>query len=69
VFNSGYDWKTDKGLYLSSKGQFIPSDPSFTVTDEYIKAVKGIVRNKMKFCKSALNNDYYSHVFADGNEE
>ncbi|MDD6312122.1 MAG: sulfatase-like hydrolase/transferase [Firmicutes bacterium] len=63
IFNTGYDWKTDLGTYISSKGTFIPKDSTVTVPDGYVDSIKAIVRNKINFCKQALETDYYAHVF------
>lgn len=68
VYNGAYDWKTDKGLYLNSKGKFIPNEGA-EVSDEYIRSVKAIVKNKINFSKKALSNDYYTHVFGENDDD
>ncbi|MBP5194524.1 MAG: hypothetical protein J6Z42_00870, partial [Lachnospiraceae bacterium] len=68
VYNGAYDWKTDKGLYLNSKGKFIPNE-GVEVSDEYIRSVKAIVKNKINFSKKALSNDYYTHVFGENDDD
>lgn len=66
VFNMNYDWKTDKGTYLSGNGSFTLAD-GVTMSDEekntYVQNISAIVRNKMNYCRGVLENDYYSHVF------
>jgi phosphoglycerol transferase MdoB-like AlkP superfamily enzyme len=61
VFNSNYDWKTAYGTYSGKK--FTPVDPNLTIPDGYVEAVKAIVRNKIRYCKMALDNDYFRHLF------
>ena len=62
VFNSNYDWKTEKGTYYNSKGKFVPNE-GYTVDDDYIKQVKSAVRNKMLYSQLALDNDYFKYLF------
>lgn len=61
VFNSGYEWKTEYGTY--SRGVFKPNDPSATLPDNYVNNMKTIVRNKMRYCQWALENDYFRYLF------
>ena len=63
VFNLNYDWKTEYGTYYSSKNNFIPADPNITLPEGYVDAVKTVVRNKIRFCKSVLNTDYFGYLF------
>ena len=63
VFNTGYDWKTQYGTYYASTGKFVPVE-GVTTPDGYVERMKVIVRNKMKYCKMALDNDYFRHLFA-----
>lgn len=65
VFDLGYDWKTDLGTYISSKGTFTPVSEDIEIPEDYVANVKAIVRNKITYCKLALNNDYFRHVFGD----
>ncbi|MBQ0083615.1 MAG: sulfatase-like hydrolase/transferase [Clostridiales bacterium] len=62
VFNTGYDWKTDLGTYTSSTGEFVANE-GVTVPEGYVERIKGVVRNKIKFCTDALDTDYYAHLF------
>lgn len=63
VFNTNYDWKTDLGTYYSSKGKFVPKDENTVIPEGYVKAMKTIVRNKMKYCSGALDTDYLRLIF------
>ena len=63
AFNNAYDWKTEKGTYISATDTFTPADPTETVSDAYISRIQAIVRNKLSYCNSALNTDYFAHVF------
>ena len=62
VFNSNYDWKTEYGTYLASKGKFIPAE-GVEVPEGYVARMKLIVRNKMRYCTLALDNDYFRYLF------
>ena len=64
VFNTGYDWKTQYGTYYASTGKFVPADGVET-PDGYVERMKIIVRNKMRYCKLALDNDYFRYLFED----
>ena len=64
MFNTGYDWKTDKGTYIASSGTFTPVE-GVTVDDDYVKRISKIVSNKMTFNKGLINYDYYKHVFGE----
>lgn len=63
VFNLSYDWKTELGTYTASTGTFTPAAPGTVIPDGYIDRIKATVRNKITYCESVLNNDYYAHVF------
>ncbi len=62
IFNSNYDWKTEYGTYYASKGKFVPVD-GVEVPDGYVERMKVIVRNKIRYCTMALNNDYFRYLF------
>ena len=64
VFFSNYDWKTDYGTYISRKGKFIPNDENVELPEDYVKNMKTIVRNKVRYCQMALDTDYYRHLFS-----
>ena len=65
VFTLGYDWKTDKGTYLASKGKFIPNDPNEELPENYVQDMKAIVRDKITYSKGVLQQDYFRHVFLE----
>ncbi len=67
VFTLGYDWKTEKGTYFAGRGKFIPAKEGQEVSEEYIENMKTIVKNKITYSKSVLQQDYFRHVF--GSEE
>ena len=64
VFNAGYDWKTDKGTYISSKAEFTPKSGA-VIPPNYVERVNSIVRGKMEYCWDVLHYDYYRHVIED----
>lgn len=63
VFNMNYDWKTEYGTYLSSKGTFIAADDSIEIPEGYVSRIKTVVRNKMRYCSGALDTDYFAYLF------
>lgn len=65
TFNSAYDWKTDLGYYLASKGKFFPNEGvnEEDIPEDYVSRIKTIVRNRMNYCKSVLSDGYFSHVY------
>ncbi len=62
VFNTGYDWKTDLGTYLSATGVFTPAEKGASIPDGYVARIKAIVKNKVNFSRSVLDYDYYKAV-------
>ena len=67
IYNNLYDWKTEKGTYISQTGKFTPADPNETVSQEYISSIHDIVENKVYFSSQILHTDYYAHVFNGAN--
>lgn len=65
VFTVSYDWKTDKGTYLSWSGTFTPADANMTIPSDYVDRINSIVRNKLTFSSRIINYDYYAHVFTN----
>ncbi len=63
VFNLNYDWKTEYGTYIAATGKFTPKDETTEIPEGYIKRIKTIVRNKIRYCQGVLNTDYFAHVF------
>ena len=62
-FNTNYDWKTDLGTYLSSRGQFIPADESIVIPDGYVDAVRSLVSDKMTYMRGVLSTGYFNYLF------
>lgn len=64
TFNSAYDWKTDLGYYLASKGKFFPNEGvnEEDIPEDYVSRIKTIVRNRMNYCKSVLSDGYFTHL-------
>lgn len=67
VFTSGYDWKTDYGTFYSGSGRFVPTDPDLPLPEGYVDTISAIVRNKIRYCDSVLDSDYFRYLF--GSEE
>lgn len=61
VFNMEYDWKTLYGTY--ENGRFTPSSAELEIPEGYVKAVSAIVRNKIRYCKGVLDEDYFGYLF------
>ncbi len=68
VFTVSYDWKTDKGTYLSWSGVFTPVDENTMIPEGYVDRINATVRNKLTFSSRVINYDYYAHVFANSME-
>lgn len=64
VFNTAYEWKTQYGTYFPSTGKFIPSEGVET-PEGYVERMKIIVRNKLRYCEMALDNDYFRYLFEE----
>lgn len=65
VFSLGYDWKTDKGMYISSRGKFYPSNADEEIPDGYVERIKSVVKDKITYSKGVLQQDYFRHVFGE----
>lgn len=68
VFTITYDWKTDKGTYLSSTGTFTAANQEISVPSGYVDRINAMVQNKLTFSSRVLNYDYYAHVVENMNE-
>ena len=64
VFNNNYDWKTEYGTYV--RGQFTPASEDMDVPEEYIEAISAIVRNKIRYCRGVLSEDYFGYLYKQG---
>ena len=67
VFESYYDWKTDKGTYIQRTDTFTQTDPNETLPKDYVSRMQTIVRNKLNYCDSVLDYDYFGYLF--GNQD
>lgn len=63
VFFTNYDWKTDLGTYYAAQGKFVPVSQDTVIPEGYVSRIKGIVRNKISYCKGVLETDYFRHLF------
>ena len=66
VFNSGYDWKTEYGTYISSSGKFYPASEDVELPEGYVAAMKKVVKNKVRYCQLVLDTDYFRSLFPNG---
>lgn len=64
AFNTNYDWKTEYGTYYASKGKFEPAE-GVEVPDGYVDRMKAVVRNKLRYCTLAWENDYFRYLFEE----
>lgn len=62
-FNLNYDWKTDLGTYISSRGEFIPVNDTVYIPDGYVESVRAIVSDKISFMRGVLSTGYYNYLF------
>lgn len=65
VYNTSYDWKTDLGTYYASSATFVPVDESVEIPENYVETISSIVRNKINYCNSVLETNYFNHVFGN----
>lgn len=63
VFLSNRSFITDKVMYNSENGR-VTNLTKKPVSDDYIKNMNNIVKNKFTVSKSILENDYYRYVFS-----
>ncbi len=63
VFDTNYDWKTDKGSYNAAAGVFTPENGE--ADEEYVSRISAVVKNKIAYCKSFNDTDYLAHLFPD----
>ena len=63
VLFRNYSWITDKGYYNALTQEFTPADESITVDEDYIKTISAIVKNKVKYSKYILEQNYYNILF------
>jgi beta-mannosidase len=46
---------------------FVPTDPDLPLPEGYVDTISAIVRNKIRYCDSVLDSDYFRYLF--GSEE
>lgn len=63
VIFSDYSWITKNGRYLTATGEFESSGSLDVSEDDYVEAVKAVVKNKMTYSAGVLENDYWNYVF------
>lgn len=54
-----YNWKTERGYYDYTRGEFTPTEGAEAADDEYIARINNIVKNKIAYSKAVLNYDYF----------
>ena len=64
IFNNNYDWKTVYGTYI--RGEFTPASKDMEVPEEYVEAISAIVRNKIRYCRGVLSEDYFGYLYKEG---
>ncbi|MDO5410113.1 MAG: sulfatase-like hydrolase/transferase [Lachnospiraceae bacterium] len=57
-----YSWKTDQVTYNAATGSITEAEGA-DVSDEYIKKIKQMVKNRFNLSKATLNYDYWDKVF------
>ena len=53
-------WKTEYGTCVN--GEFEPSDPTVELPDDYVDNMTTVARNKVNYCRSVLDNDYFTYL-------
>ena len=59
-----YSWKTERGTYDGSTGEFTPAD-GYEYDEEYVETINDIVANKITFSKLVASTDYYGTLFGE----
>lgn len=54
-----YNWKTERGYYDYTRGEFTPTEGTEAADDDYIARINNIVKNKIAYSKAVLNYDYF----------
>ena len=65
VYTMNYDWKTEYGTYLSATHTFTPASEDLLIPEGYVEQIKAIVRNRIRFSSSVLNEDYWDYLFGE----
>ena len=64
VFNLSFDWKTELGTYSRADG-FTPVSPDTQVPEDYVDRINAIVKNKINYCKSVINSNFFGVLLKD----
>ena len=59
IFNNR-SWVTDKGIYYSGNGKFIPKGET---PDGYVNSINNLVKNRLAIAKYIIKNNYYNYLF------
>lgn len=62
VLWNNHSWKTDKGYFNKTTGEFTP-DEEETIDEEYIARISAIVNDKKKFSENVVKFNYYGKLF------
>ena len=64
VLWNSMEWKTEKGIYDSREGVFIPNEGE-TVDEDYVDMMNRVVQNKLLMSRTIIENNYYWLLFGD----
>ena len=56
---SNHSWVTDNGIYFAGNSKFVPT---VDVSDDYVKEINSIVKNRLSIAKLIVKNDYYKYL-------
>lgn len=56
---SNRSWVSDKGTYFASGSKFVSLD---NVSDDYVKQMNNLVKNRLSIAKLIIKNDYYKYL-------
>lgn len=59
VLWTNFNWKTDKGFYMS--GKFTPNE-GVQVEEGYVERISKIVQNKITYSRSVAKHDYFNYL-------
>ena len=57
-----HSWKTERGLYDASTGQFTPAEGQEEVSQTYIDGINAVVSNKITYSRWVLDQDFFNAV-------
>ena len=64
VLWNSMEWKTEKGIFDSREGVFIPNEGE-TVDEDYVDMMNRVVQNKLLMSRTIIENNYYWLLFGD----